>query len=224
MISVTDFIISSILCGAGLAMDAFSVSMVHGLKEPFMRRKKMLAIAGTFGLFQFFMPLTGWVFVHAAAERFAGFARRLPWISFFLLLYIGGKMLLEAVKEWKDRGSADYEEKLEQDIEKDLEKSSEKDRTGTGNSREQVSGGRSWWLNLMVQAVATSIDALSVGFIISGYHVQAALMESIIIGLVTLLICLAGIRIGRIFGLKLAPFASFIGGMILIGIGVKILL
>ena len=50
------FVVNSILLGVGLAMDAFSVSMANGLNEPHMKKRKMLGIAGTFGVFQALMP------------------------------------------------------------------------------------------------------------------------------------------------------------------------
>ena len=55
------FVITSIMMGVGLAMDAFSVSMANGLNEPDMKARKMLLIAGVFGGFQALMPLIGWV-------------------------------------------------------------------------------------------------------------------------------------------------------------------
>ena len=58
------FFLNSALLGVGLAMDAFSVSLANGLHEPRMRMKKMCGIAGTFGAFQAFMPMTGWLCVH----------------------------------------------------------------------------------------------------------------------------------------------------------------
>ena len=75
---------------------------------------------------------------------------------------------------------------------------------------------------LLVQGVATSIDALSVGFTISEYTWQAALIEALIIGAVTFVLCLAGLWIGRRFGTKLAGKASILGGVILIAIGLEI--
>ena len=75
---------------------------------------------------------------------------------------------------------------------------------------------------LLVQGVATSIDALSVGFTISEYTWQAALTEALIIGAVTFVLCLAGLWIGRRFGTKLAGKASILGGVILIAIGLEI--
>lgn len=75
---------------------------------------------------------------------------------------------------------------------------------------------------LFVQGIATSIDALSVGFTIAHYQLFEALIASLIIGAVTLVICLAGLKIGRTFGMKLAGKASILGGVILIAIGLEI--
>ena len=75
---------------------------------------------------------------------------------------------------------------------------------------------------LLAQGVATSIDALSVGFTIAELGWQAALCEALIIGIVTLLICLGGLRLGRTFGRKLEGKAGFVGGAILIAIGLEI--
>lgn len=76
---------------------------------------------------------------------------------------------------------------------------------------------------LLMQGIATSIDALSVGFTIAPYSTGEALFASALIGVTTLIICLAGIRIGRYFGMRLAGRASILGGVILILIGCKIL-
>ncbi len=77
---------------------------------------------------------------------------------------------------------------------------------------------------LLLQGVATSIDALSVGFTIEEYPFSAALIESLIIGAVTFAICLAGLLLGRTIGKKLDRIAPILGGIILIGIGVEIFL
>ncbi|MBR5804982.1 MAG: manganese efflux pump [Clostridia bacterium] len=184
------FFLNSVLFGVGLAMDAFSVSLSNGLNEPAMPRSRSFLIAGTFALFQMLMPLIGWFCVHTIEEAFHAVSRFIPWIAFLLLLYIGGKMLLEGIRN------------------KNTE--AEKATVGTGS--------------LLVQAVATSIDALSVGFTISEYGAALAAAESFIIGLVTFLICLAGGNIGKKAGTRLAGKASILGGIILIAIGIEILL
>ncbi len=75
---------------------------------------------------------------------------------------------------------------------------------------------------LLVQGVATSIDALSVGFTIASYDALSAFAASAIIGIETFFICLAGLMLGRVFGMKLAGKASVFGGIILIAIGLEI--
>ncbi len=182
---LTVFIFNSILLGIGLAMDAFSVSMANGLHEPRMTASKFLAIAGTFALFQAFMPMAGWFCVHTIAETFSAFQKFIPWIALILLVYIGGKMILES--------------------------RSCSDAPAAANAHD-----------LFIQGIATSIDALSVGFTIAEYDWKAALTASLIIGAVTFIICAAGIEIGKKWGMKLAGNASLAGGVILILIGLEI--
>ena len=182
------FILNSVLLGVGLAMDAFSVSMANGLREPGMPRRRGLAMAGVYAGFQFIMPVIGWFCVHAVAEAFAAAQRFIPWIGFALLAWIGGKMLFEALAG------------------------------GEAAEAQAVSGQ-----TLLLQGLATSIDALSVGFAVAHYNAGEALCAAAIIALVTFGLCIAGIRLGRYFGLKLSGGASLLGGVTLILIGLRIL-
>lgn len=182
------FFLNSVLFGIGLAMDAFSVSMANGLNEPKMKKNRMCLIAGVFCVFQIVMPLIGWICVHTIASYFEAFEKFIPWIALLLLLYIGGKMLIEGIRN--------------------KESEDEKPAVGFGE--------------LIVQGIATSIDALSVGFTIAEYPWIAALIESVIIGIVTFIICIAGLLIGRKFGTKLKNKAAILGGVILIAIGLEI--
>ncbi len=75
---------------------------------------------------------------------------------------------------------------------------------------------------LLVQGIATSIDALSVGFTIAEYDLTMALVASFIIAIVTFVICWCGLEIGKKFGTKLSNKASILGGVILILIGIEI--
>ena len=75
---------------------------------------------------------------------------------------------------------------------------------------------------LLIQGIATSIDALSVGFTIAEYAFLMALTSAVIIGIITFVICYAGLAIGKRFGTRLAGRASILGGIILIGIGIEI--
>ena len=75
---------------------------------------------------------------------------------------------------------------------------------------------------LLVQGVATSIDALSVGFTIADYDLFAAILAALIIAVVTFVICFAGLEIGEKAGTRLAGKAGILGGVILIFIGIEI--
>ena len=187
-------IINSVLLGAGLAMDAFSVSIANGILEPNMKKTRMLKIAGVYALFQAMMPMLGWFLVTTLEGIFTAFSNFIPWIALILLLFIGGKMIIEGVKERKGK------------------KEEKKDETPA-----KLTFGA-----LLVQGIATSIDALSVGFTISEYSVLQAFASSLIIGVVTLVICLIGLIFGKKIGEKVSSIATIIGGAILIFIGIEI--
>ncbi|MCR4929318.1 MAG: manganese efflux pump MntP family protein [Lachnospiraceae bacterium] len=93
-----ELIVNSLFLGVGLAMDAFSVSIANGLNEPNMKKTKFLSISGVFAFFQALMPLLGWVFVHTIILYFKIFEKFIPWIALILLLYIGLKMIMSALK------------------------------------------------------------------------------------------------------------------------------
>jgi len=186
------FVLTSIMLGVGLAVDAFSVSMVNGLSEPKMRLKKHLGIAVTFAGFQFLMPVIGWFLVHKAIEYFKVIEPFIPWVALILLCFIGGKMLLEGLK-----GKEDEEEEIVSRLRK---------------------------RDLFIQGIATSIDALSVGFAIAEYNAGMALICSAIVGVATFIMCACGVKIGSVFGTKLEGKASILGGVILIIIGITIVL
>lgn len=92
------------------------------------------------------------------------------------------------------------------------------------NSSEQQTHKNLTAVVLLTQAVATSIDALSVGFTVSSYDVWQALTSVAIIALVTFAICVGGVYVGKKFGTKLGNKAEIFGGIILIGIGLEILI
>lgn len=149
------FFINSVLLGGGLAMDAFSLSLVNGLNEPEMRRRKMCAVASVFAIFQAMMPLIGWACVHTVVRYFRSFEKFVPYIALVLLLFIGGKMLIEGIKN----------------------KNAPRVVTTLGIG------------TLFVQGIATSIDALSVGFTIADYNALMATVCAAVIAAVTFIIC-----------------------------------
>ncbi len=189
------FFVNSVLLGVGLAMDAFSVSIANALSESSMRKSRMCFIAGVYAFFQFAMPMIGWICVHTIVEYFSKFETFIPWIALALLLWIGGKMIWEAVHgEEEETADAD------------------------GSS----AAAKLTFLTLLIQGVATSIDALSVGFTIADYGLLMALVASLIIAGVTFAICMTGLLIGKKAGDKLGAKATLFGGIILVGIGIEI--
>ena len=176
-------------------MDAFSVSLANGLNEPNMSTKKALGAAGVFGIFQGVMPLIGWFCVHSIATAFSAFEKFIPWIALALLGYIGGKMLYEGIQEYKCQREGGEECPIPKTL---------------GLSA------------LLVQGVATSIDALSVGFTISDYNAIQAVVCALLIAAITFGICFAGIYLGKKFGTALAGKSAIFGGAILIFIGLEI--
>lgn len=184
------FFLNSIFLGVGLAMDAFSVSMANGLNEPRMKKNRMCLMAGAYGFFQFIMPVIGWFLVRKAIGYFSIFEKAIPWIALILLSYIGGKMLIEGIKN-------------------------------DGN-HEEYTGEVLGFGTLILQGIATAIDALSVGFTIADYDTIAAFIAAVIIAIVTFIICIFGLVIGKKFGTKLEGKASILGGLILVSIGIEI--
>lgn len=201
------FIVNSIMLGVGLAMDAFSVSLANGFVESCMKKSRKLFIAGVYAFFQFIMPVIGWFLVHNAASFFNGFQRFIPWIALILLSYIGGKMIYEGIKEGKCEADGRCDTCLNEDCA----------RFGMKEKDREIS-----FKSLMLQGVATSIDALSVGFTIVEYNMLQAVLAGIIIAAVTYVICYSGLVIGTKFGTRLSGSAKVFGGVILIAIGIEI--
>ena len=181
------FFLKSGALGVSLAMDAFSVSLANGLSEPKMKIKKALGIAFVFAFFQAAMPIIGWVCVHTVAQQFEFFQKLIPYIALILLLFIGGKMLIDGIKN-KCEGEC----------------------------------CTTSFKGILVQGVATSIDALSTGFTISEYDALKAVVCAVLIALVTFIICFIGVFIGKKFGTSISSKAGIFGGIILIIIGVQI--
>lgn len=178
------------LLGIGLAMDAFAVSVCKGLGMRNLNKKQTLIIGLYFGGFQALMPLIGWLL----GSQFQKYITRIDhWIAFILLGFIGGKMMIEAIREWNEEETVDV-------IDAPLDHK-----------------------NMLVLSVATSIDALAVG--ITFAFLDTPIIEAItIIGITTMVISIIGVVVGNFFGSRYKSKAEFIGGLILVLLGLKILL
>jgi putative Mn2+ efflux pump MntP len=196
-------IITAVGLGVSLAMDAFSVSLSNGLAEPCGTKRRAAAIAGIFSLFQMAMPLLGWILVLTVAQQFHAIQRFIPYIAFAILLFIGGKMLYEGILELREKKQA----------------------LAAGKEPAVVCAiARTSFVGLLIQGVATSIDALSAGLAFDTTLWYEALLSAGIIAVITFILCFAGVFIGRKFGTRLAEKATILGGVILIAIGIKTLI
>lgn len=184
-------ILDIFLIGVGLSMDAFAVAICKGLAMRKVNKKQMCIIALFFGGFQALMPLIGWAVGNTFAKRIAQYDH---WIAFILLLYVGGKMVMDAIKEWKEVDIVDV-------MDPPLD-----------------------YKELTLLAVATSIDALACGVTFSFTDDFNILRAIAIIGCTTFVISAGGVYVGNIFGDKYKAKAQLVGGIILIFIGTKILL
>lgn len=179
-----------LLLGVGLAMDCLAVSLSKGISAGKLYPMRTLLMAVLFGLFQAGMPLIGYF----AGSYFVKLISKVaPWIALILLGFIGGKMILEFVKE-KNSDMNDY----------------------TAGNVEHYSLS-----TLLVLAVATSIDALATGVLFVG-HPEILWLAVGVIGLCSLFFSLLGTYVGVTAGRTFNFPAELVGGLILIGIGLKI--
>jgi putative Mn2+ efflux pump MntP len=168
-----------------LAFDAFAVSLSTGAYLLKADARQTFRMAFHFGLFQFLMPIIGWL----AGSTFASLIETVDhWIAFCLLAIIGGHMIWNA---FRTEGEA---------VRKDMTKG---------------------WA-LMSLSIATSIDALAVGLSLSCISVQI-IGPAVLIGVVAGLMSLLGIRLGERVSHSVGTHMEYIGGIILILIGTKIL-
>lgn len=178
-----------LLIGVGLSMDAFAVAVCQGLCMPKLNLRYAAVIALFFGGFQALMPYAGWLL----GAQFAGYIQHLDhWLAFFLLAFIGGKMVWESLKGEAEETACAVSVTLD-------------------------------YKQLLLMAVATSIDALAVGVTFAFLNVDT-LPAVTVIGCTTFVISLAGVVIGTFFGARLQCWAEIAGGVILILLGGKILL
>ena len=96
-------LVSYFLVAIGLAMDAFAVSISSGICIPDLRPRHALRAASAFGLFQFLMPVAGWLLGSTFRGLIQGFDH---WIAFGLLAVVGGKMVFEAIKARSEEACA----------------------------------------------------------------------------------------------------------------------
>lgn len=196
-IEAGQLISTGLMLGLGLTMDAAAVSMANGLEEPHMNKKKMIFIAFMYGLFQALMPLIGYFFGNALYNNVPQIEKYhlIPIFALVILAFLGIKMIIDGIKEIKNKSS-------DEDILKEAK-------------------GLTFKV-IFIQTIATSIDALSTGLTFSDYNAKEALIVCALIALVTFIVCIISLVIGKKFGAKFGKIALIIGGVILTVIGLEI--
>ncbi|MEE9443852.1 MAG: manganese efflux pump MntP family protein [candidate division Zixibacteria bacterium] len=177
-----------LMIAIALAMDAFTVAMAIGLHLSVrgnIHPRQYFRLGFHFGLFQFFMPILGWLAGSTISSYIKAFDH---WIAMILLTYIGVKLIREG-----------------------------------GKSEEYARPDPTKGVSLVVLSIATSIDALAMGLSLALLG-TTIIYPSMIIGVVALLFTLAGLSLGNKIGLKWRQKIAWLGGLILIGIGLKILI
>lgn len=184
----------------GLAMDAFAVSVTNGAIVKEFKLNFVIKIAITFGVFQLIMPIIGWIVGKAGQQLIESVDH---YIAFVLLTFIGGNMLIEAIKD-----------RINELKGKEVKKTDNKTAASTKN--------------LLLMATATSIDALATGVIlpsaVGASNIALMLIAVFMIGIITFVISFIGVYLGKKFGSLLSNKAEILGGIVLIGIGIKILI
>ena len=221
-----------LLLGVALSMDAFTVSVTNGMTLGSVPLRYALAVSLTFGTFQALMPLIGFF----GGSFFYTYIEAIDhWVVLALLGALGGKMIFEAVRELRaaERKNTDCEtafaaapdaaeqgdtvlQKAVQKINNFTETADKKDIRRNASCRRRLSPSL-----LLVQGIATSIDALAVGISLAAVNANITL-SAVTIGVTTALICFPAVYIGKKTGDALNDKARLAGGCILIGIGIKI--
>lgn len=169
-----------------LAMDAFAVALSAGVILYPITKRQLFRLGFHFGLFQAMMPVIGWL-AGLGLKRFVTIFA--PWIAFGLLVFVGGKMIYEAL---------------------------------THPDEKQQRNDPTKGLTMVMLSVATSIDALAVGFSLSMLGVEIW-TPAVVIGIITASLTVCGMLLGTKIGTIWGERVEIIGGGVLIGIGLKIL-
>nr|WP_168711048.1 manganese efflux pump [Ningiella ruwaisensis] len=195
------------LIALALSADAFAISIGIGANGRSLKHTWFVALY--FGLFHAMMPAIGYFVGIGFVKWIDGYAR---WIGFVLLLALGLKMLFDTFKAFRDKSAFS---KQQIDIE---EGDSHTPKATTRSASSSLSH-----LSVLALALATSIDAMAAGFTIPLLEAQP-LMSFLMIGFTTGFISLFGLSLGKKASRYLENKAGVLGGLILIGIGFRLLL
>ena len=187
-------ILTMILTSVSMSVDAMTVNATNGLEEKTIKQGKMVFLSFLFGIFQFGMPVLGY-FVGQTFEQYV--SAYIPWIGFGLLMLLGIKSLVDWIKETVERKKGGSEEPREKEI-------------GVGK--------------MLVEAIATSIDALCIGFAYMWLPIGEAMLFFGVIGITTFILSYLSILLAKWLAKWLQNWAGLLAAAVFMGIAIKILL
>ena len=182
-----------LMLGVALATDAFSVTISNTFAFDDHKFSRLMRMPLFFGFFQFGMPLAGYLVGGLAANLIEKYAGI---VSLAILGFIGSNMLYSGYKAFREDASEEEEEESQQDA-------------------TTLSFGK-----LIFQAIATAIDAFAVGVSFRAHGVDI-LVASALFGIITAILCIIALFIGKKLGSLLGDRAEMVGGVVLILIGLR---
>lgn len=196
MLIMIDWVNAS-LTSVSMAVDAMTVNATNGLKEKNMPIWKMIVLSFTFGLCQFVMPIIGYFVGFALKDHIQPY---IPWIAFSLLSLLAIKSFVEWLKDFKKvkkEGCTTY----------------------TEDTTKKIGP-----LTIFIQGIATSIDALCIGFVYLNLVTSDAMIIFGLIGIVTFVFSFVTILLAKQLACKLEKWAGLIAAIVFFAVGLKILL
>lgn len=188
-------ILQTLILSVSMAADTMCVGASDGIKENKIGYLKIAFIAFAFAFMQFIMPVIGYFIGFSFKDYLEEY---IPWIAFVILTLLGIKSLYEGIKENINRKKDNKEEKEEEK------------KIGI--------------LEIFIQGIATSIDALSIGFININLSINDAMITFSIIGIVTFVLSFLATALGKLIGTKIEKIAPIISGLIFIALGLKFII
>lgn len=206
--------LNTILVSVSMSVDCMSIGATDGMSHPELRKTRSVFISFIFGFFQFLMPVIGYFILYfivkygLSQEIASEIEKYIPWIAFALLSLMGILKIISWIKEYKE--AKEFEEKKKALEEEGLEHKEEPLTIGA----------------IILQGIATSIDALCIGFVYSPlqYDIGPAMLIFGTIGITTFILSFLAIILGKLIGTKIKKWAGLIAGIVFIGVGLKILL
>lgn len=176
-----------------MSVDAMCAATSDGIKESKMPKWKSIFIPFTLGFFQFIMPVVGYFLAYIFKDQIISY---IPWIAFGVLLLLGLKSIYDGIKETTHRVK--------------------EGETCEFDPHKKIS-----FIEILIQDIGTSIDALTIGFISVDLTITDAMITFVIIGVVTFLMSLIALLLGKKIGTKIEKNAPFVSGAVFILLAIK---